>query len=91
MKESQITVAGMTIEKALIPQPKGPQYLRISVEVELPERRAQCQFLSVNVRSRQRAPSRISTINMTCRMRQTQLCTMPAALCFILDRLMRSG
>lgn len=51
MEENQITIADMTVEKALIVQAEGPQYLRTTVKIDLPERKAYCKFLSVDVRN----------------------------------------
>jgi hypothetical protein len=50
MKEQQIDVANMTIEKALIAQGQGPQLLRTTVDIDWYKKRAECQFSTVDVR-----------------------------------------
>ena len=39
----------MSIEKALIAAPQGPQFIQVVAELKDAERRAKCVFLSVDV------------------------------------------
>lgn len=50
VSQDQMAVFNMTVEKALIAQPRGPQYLRASFMFNLQENLGDCTFTSVNVR-----------------------------------------
>lgn len=49
MKERQIAIVDMKIERALIAQAQGPQYLHVSAEIEWLENKVSCCFYSVEV------------------------------------------
>lgn len=48
MKDQQIDISNMVVEKALIAQEKGPQLLRTSVDIDWHQKSASCQFSSVD-------------------------------------------
>ncbi|TVY82050.1 Non-reducing polyketide synthase [Lachnellula suecica] len=48
MEEQQIDIANMSIEKALIAQPQGPQLLHTTVDVDWQKKSASCHFSSVD-------------------------------------------